>query len=126
MMASRGGGVRHSGELDRGREPLQSHSRRYLVRVQNALAIATSDRSAQIQAKHTADASRIVRDLYDAASGARVDDFSSQTDADPESSAIAQRWPRPDRQTAPVSRKVDSTPEAGNSTTPRRGISLWA
>jgi hypothetical protein len=95
------------------------------VRVQNALAIATSDRSVQIQAKRAADANRIVQDLFDAASVTRSDDFTSETNADPESSAIVQTWSaREKQQETPASQT--GRQQTAAPTQPRPGISLWA
>ena len=101
------------------------------MRIHNALAVAGSDRSAQIQAKNAADASRRVQDLYDAANRLKADslDLERQTSADPESAAMAKDWSAQGGRPAatafgrqPASESSGS--EAPSSSTAR--ISFWA
>ncbi len=95
------------------------------MRVQHALAIATNDRSAQIQAKHTSDANRTVANLFDAASIFRLDNTDAQTDADPESSAMSKTWSTQAKQRERPPFET-SRQEGAGSGSPAHGISLWA
>lgn len=98
------------------------------MRVHNALAITNSDRSAPLQARHTADASRRVQDLYDAAARIRADSFEQghQPSSDAESVEMASTWSV--KASRPAAAANESLPrESLNAmASERQTISLWA
>ena len=98
------------------------------MRVHNALAVPNSDRSALLQARHAADASRRVQDLYDAAARLRADSFEQgdQPSPDAESVEMASTWSA--KSGRPAAATSESPPrESLNATSSERPkISFWA
>ena len=97
------------------------------MRVHNALALPNSDRSAPLQARQAADASRSVQDLYNAALILRADSFEQgdQPSRDPESVEMASSWSGKNRRPAAANASPPREPISA-SPSERSTISFWA